>query len=99
MVWDSGLCEDCRTVATMWIIFVAIAIVGSILVRLYRKAFLVVALAWLYATYSQLGYLDAATPRLILLHVVVAVGIAIVFPTLALLVPSRRQAGAQSRAV
>jgi hypothetical protein len=83
----------------MWIIFVALAVVGTVLVRLFRRAFLVVALAWLYATYSQLGYLTATTPTPILLHVVAAVGIAIVFPILALLVPGRREAGAGPPAV
>jgi hypothetical protein len=99
MVWDAGLCDDCRTVATMWMIFLAVAAAGTVLVRLFRRAFVVVALAWLYATYDQLGYLTAETPKPVLLHVAAAVATGILLPALALLVPRRRQAGVEPPAV
>jgi uncharacterized integral membrane protein len=83
MVWDGGLCEHCRTLAATWGLFLLLAVAGALIVWLHRYGIAAFLVAWLIASYDQLGYLTADTPDPLIVHAfsVIAVGLLIPLAT------------------
>jgi hypothetical protein len=95
MSWD-GNCDDCRTLATTWAIFLAIALVGALAVRWRRWALAPVLLFWFLAARDQVGYFGAGMDRGLLWHAVAAICTGLVAPVLTALVLRRRAQGSSS---
>jgi hypothetical protein len=85
MSW-SGPCDDCRSVATTWAIFLIIALAGTATVRWRRWTLAPVFLIWVIAVRDQLGYLSAGTDRGLVWHAFAAIATGLAAPLLMALV-------------
>ena len=92
MSWN-GSCDDCRTLATSWAIFLIIALVGAVAVRWRRWTLAPLVLIWIIATRDQLGYLSAGMDRGLLWHAFAAIGTGLAAPVLMVFVWRKRTQG------
>ena len=88
MTWTSN-CDDCRSLAATWTIFLIISVLGILAARWRRWTIAPTFIIWAIAARGQLGALYAGMDRGLLYHAFAAMGVGLLGPLLALL-PWRR---------